>query len=165
MKEFKFAIGDWSGDGHEKTDNVHFKSNKTADEIRKAYWDSCIHTSIAFHNQDLTTFDAYNRMSKDIPVEKIKFRLLHNYEDTLIPAAAMKILYANGLSNKLFEDGPNEGGDQYIMNAEELSELLLWFISISLDDFEYKVIKDEVESINGFWNKNLNVGFGYGLYY
>jgi len=170
MKEFKFVIGDWSEDGHSRKDYVHFKSNKTGDEIREAYWLSCFRSGIAFHHSDLGNYDGYNKFSKDYAntngnINAIKHRLLCDYEDNIISVHSMKHLHTFGLKDDIFENLPNENGDQPLANSEELSKLLLWFISESLEDFEYKLIDDQVECINGFWDKGLNVQFGYGLYY
>ena len=40
------------------------------------------------------------------------------------------------------------------------------FIGLSMpQDWKYEhYIDDEIEPINGWWNKDLNVQFGYGLY-
>ena len=165
MKEFKFVIGDWSDDGHGKYNYVHFRSNKTADEIRQAYWQACCDTQVAFHHSDLTTMDTYNNMSKDMEVSRIKWRILCNYEDSILPVEVMRRFKTNGIDEDMFEEMSEADGSQRIVDAEELGKLLLWFISLPQEDFEYEIIRDEIESINGFWDKSLNVGFGYGLYY
>ncbi|RLA62859.1 MAG: hypothetical protein DRQ78_07505 [Epsilonproteobacteria bacterium] len=165
MKEFKFAIGDWSGDGHEKSDYVRFKSNKTADEIRRAYWEACCDTQVAFHHSDLVDYGNYNNMSKDVEVSRIKWRVLHGYEDNRLPAEVVERFEANGIRSDFFQEPLNEDGSQSISNAEELAKLLLWFISLPQEEFEYELISDQTECINGFWDKSLNVGFGYGLYF
>ena len=39
------------------------------------------------------------------------------------------------------------------------------FIALSMpEDFTYKLIEQEYEYINGYWNDELNHQFGYGLF-
>ena len=46
-----------------------------------------------------------------------------------------------------------------------LFALIMDFIGLSMpQDWSYKPVKDDFEAINGWWNGNLNVQFGYGLY-
>lgn len=40
------------------------------------------------------------------------------------------------------------------------------FIALSMpEDFTYKLTESEIEPINGDWNGELNVQFGYGLFF
>lgn len=169
MEKFKFVIGDWSDDGHGKKDYVYFKSNKSANEIREAYWKSCFISGVAFHHSDYGNMSRYNHMTKDYAnkdgyIEAIKHRVLCDHDDNIISAVAMKSLRNFGLTENIFQDCSNEDGSHSIVNAEDLATLLLWFIGKSIDNFQYSIIQDKVECINGFWSSDLNTGFGYGLY-
>jgi len=165
MKELKISIGDWLDDGHGKVDFIHFKTNKSIEEIQEAYWSSCIKTGVAFHHEDYPDMSSYNNMSKNLELDKIKYRILTEYQNWNISLKVLEIFKLHGLnSDEMFEDYEHNEGDQPVYCPHELSKLILWFISLSLDDFEYKIIEDTVKSINGFWDKNLNVQFGYGIY-
>ena len=54
-----------------------------------------------------------------------------------------------------------DDGDSGVNGPEGLATLIMWFISLSLDNFEYEKVED-VPSINGWWGK-LNHSFGYGI--
>jgi hypothetical protein len=55
------------------------------------------------------------------------------------------------------------------MNYDDLfTEIWIWFVKLSLPEntiLEKADVKDKIPVINGYWNKNLNVQFGYGLYH
>ena len=53
--------------------------------------------------------------------------------------------------------------ERYELYKDHFLELLMWFIALSLE-FEWKIINDEIPNFNGWWDKNLNIGLGYGLY-
>ena len=46
------VLGDWSDDGHGKTEKICLEFNKTVEEIQQAYKDSCKLTGINFHSAD-----------------------------------------------------------------------------------------------------------------
>ena len=56
----------------------------------------------------------------------------------------------------------------YFNNPEDFAELILEFIKLSLPDLAYKQVgymkREKVPFLNGYWNKSLNVQFGYGLF-
>lgn len=145
------TIGDWSGDGHSKYNKVLIKCNKTVDEIRQAYKDSVKLTGIAF---DHRTPDA-------------RIRLFTKYEDCIISYENIKILKSHGcLTDEIintFEDGVDEYGTLQIV-PDDFPRLFFSFIMLSIPDLIWSKIYDDIPSINGFYNKDLNVQFGYGLY-
>lgn len=57
-------------------------------------------------------------------------------------------------------------GRYYIEDREECACLIMNFIALSMPNgFAYKIVKEDYPCINGYWNRNLNVQFGYGLFY
>lgn len=174
------VIGDWSDDGHCQSTNFGIRANKSIAEIQTAYKASCKLTGLSFnHNDDFTGRDYDWRTAKLFYVateyeeafisdttydelEKLKCPLLdrfikQNYED--------------------YQDGPILR-EVYMFDNEDpfkhFIELWWWFVTLSLPSLEYTMALDFVSSdpvmshnlepINGFWNDNLNVQFGYGLY-
>lgn len=165
MNKYKLQIGDWSEDGHSKHDDVIFTTNKTALEIRQAYWDSCINTGVAFHHSDMQTMDAYNGISKDLDCSKIKHRILCEYGESYINKNVVDIFTGYGMSqDDIFEDYSDDEGNLSVFDQNTFSKLIFWFISLSLEGFEYSIVEDGLEVINGDWDKDLNVQFGYGIY-
>ena len=46
------VLGDWSDDGHGKTDKILLESNKPVEEVQEAYRNSCKLMKIDFHDHD-----------------------------------------------------------------------------------------------------------------
>jgi hypothetical protein len=165
MYKVKLTIGDWSGDGHEHYEEFVYNSNKTAEEIRQGYKDSCKLTGISFnHNEDYTGLDLKNRTDRHIATE---------YENPIVSELAVDILFKKFNIDfcKIF--GLTEEEiliECEIQDAEQFINLLVDFIKLSLTDlvleeasFKKSELKN-IEPINGWWNKSLNCQFGYGLY-
>lgn len=161
--KFKVVIGDWSDDGHGKSDKFVFKGNYPVETLRQAYKDSCKLTGVQFnHNQDYTGIE----IDKNLPYqmrwgEEDKRRVCTEYGNNFIDMFAYNILKEFGLDV--------EGCDEEI-DIERFVEILLSFIKLSLPDFQYEEAPykrselKEIPPLNGYWNKDLNVQFGYGLY-
>jgi len=145
------VLGDWSDDGHGKSDKILMEVNKTVKEVQEAYKASCALTGLSFnHNEDYTN----GKLQKTR-----KHRICTEYEDSEISSETLEILEELGcpIIEDLKED-PFIGTGTFIT-------LWFWFVSLSLPDLEYKRVEDKVPVINGYWDENLNVQFGYGLYY
>jgi hypothetical protein len=59
------------------------------------------------------------------------------------------------------DDYLEEGDDGYYI--EDFEGLWWAFVKLSLPDVTYKLQKDEIPNINGYWGE-LNCQFGYGLF-
>lgn len=138
-------IGDWSGDGHNKNVSVLINCNKSASEIRQAYKDSCKLTGISFnHNEDYTGVLKGQYGSP--------FQICTEYEEYKVSNEAIEKLSSFGI--EVLEEG--------YMNVNSFVDLWFDFVKLSLPTLQWE--KFEVENINGFWNKELNCQFGYGLF-
>jgi len=156
----KLTIGDWSQDGHNQYDEFVYESNKTVQEIRQAYKDSCKLTGLQFNiNEDYTGLN----LTWQHP-EYNKRHICTEYEDSSVSDLAKEILKNHGI--KLWE----EGEEDYIESVEEFIDILIQFIKLSLPDLELKEAsfkKSElknIDPINSWWNDELNHQFGYGLF-
>lgn len=158
----QITIGDWSDDGHEKSENFVFISNKTTEELQKAYLASC--------NKTGYTFDTNVKLTGGVAPKE---RLLNAYEDRFLSPEAIDDLITFGLPNPRDKD---EMGAEHHMFEDEYDDLhgqvffpegcfhlVMWFISVSLPDLEYKMKKSDIEQVNGYWG-NLNQSFGYGCF-
>lgn len=146
------VLGDWSNDGHGKSDKILLESNLPVDVVQKAYKDSCKMTGVSFNHdggdENFTGIKRDYQDSKD-------FNICTEYEDCLIPMKALEILKQHGWNKN------NE--DNYI-GEKDFIKLWIWFVQIANPAIRLKVVKDDIPVINGYWNKELNVQFGYGLY-
>ena len=156
------VLGDWSDDGHGKYDKVLVESNKSVKEIQNAYKASCKLTGVSFnHNEDFTE-------RKRDWMEARKYQIATEYGQGFdVSDEAKQALRDAGFDvEKHFAYGMDEDGDQIAEN--NIIFLYLWteFVKLSLPDLIInKITKDNsIPVINGYWNDNLNVQFGYGLY-
>lgn len=167
MNKMYLVLGDWSGDGHGKYDKVLVESNKTVKEIQEAYKASCKLTGVSFNiNEDFTG-------RKRDWMEARKYQIATRYEQGLdasrdVSDEAKQALRDAGFDvEKHFAYGMDEDNDQ--IEDNDVIFLYLWteFVKLSLPDLIINKIPedDNIPVINGYWDKNLNVQFGYGLYY
>ncbi len=153
MEKMYLNVGDWSQDGHNQYKQVLVTVNKTVDEIRQAYKDSCKLTGISFnHNEDYTGL----KLGYDSP-----FRIATEYENSVISSEAMEVLSKFGITFEM-DEGENE---YYIGGVDEFTRIWFQFVTLSLPDLVWSSdAKPAYPSINGFWNDGLNCQFGYGLF-
>ena len=141
--KFKIEIGDPSKDGHNQSENRIINSNKTIEEVREAYDKSCLLTGLVFTS------------NKDIIVNNEKLNWQNNeysdrsicteYESYDTSELAQAILEEYGIENPVID------GD-----IDSLVDIFLEFIKLSLPDFEYNIIQDDIPS--------LGLTIGYGLF-
>jgi hypothetical protein len=163
MNKMYLVLGDWSNDGHGKYDKVLVESNKTVREIQDAYKASCKLTGVSFnHNDDFTGRTRDYR-------EAHKYHIATDYERGFdVTDEAKQALKDAGFDvEKHFAFGMDQDGEQ--IEDNDVIFLYLWteFVKLSLPDLIInKIPEDEsIPVINGYWNGNLNVQFGYGLYF
>jgi hypothetical protein len=163
MNKMYLVLGDWSDDGHGKYDKVLVESNKSVKEIQDAYKASCKLTGVSFnHNEDFT------ERERDYK-EKQKYHIATGYEQGFdVSDEAKQALRDAGFDvEKHFAYGMDEDGDQDYDNDDVFLYLWTEFVKLSLPDLIINKIPENnsIPVINGFWDKNLNVQFGYGLFY
>lgn len=154
----RLTIGDWSKDGHSISEDFIYKSNKSVEEIRQAYKNSCKLTELSFnHDEDYTGLNLKYGTDRQIATE---------YQSSTISELALEILKKYEIELKS-EDGSEE---YFIDGVDEFVDILIKFIKLSLPDLKleeasYKKseLKD-IPAINGWGNKELNCQFGYGLF-
>lgn len=153
MNKMKLVLGDWSKDGHNQHETIMVETNKTVEEIQQGYKDSCKLTTVSFnHNEDYTGVGRHYSISDD-------YEIATNYEERQIPDKAKEILEKYNGFDEIYEFYSEEASE------DNFTKLWFWFVSLSIPDLVWNKIEDDAPVINGFWNKNLNVQFGYGLYW
>ena len=162
------VLGDWSDDGHGKYDKVLLESNLGVRDIQNAYKASCKLTGVEFnHNDDYTDLNRNHRDRED-------YQICVEYENNTLSDTAFTVLSKFGLTKKMLAewdtDDMNDGEDdeEYAFSQDSYIKLWIWFVKLSLPKntvLRELSEKDSIPVINGYWNKNLNVQFGYGLYH
>lgn len=154
---FQFPIGDWSKDGHNRSKNFYFKSNKKITDIRKAYKKSCKKLGIQFNDTD---WDQNYTSVRDLSKER---RIWTNFGSNEISQEAIKILINAGIDVKKINPKPK-------WNPKLATILVLEFIKLSMPSLKYKPVelnpaqKKDLPCLNGYWQSSLNVHIGYGLF-
>lgn len=172
MNKMYLVLGDWSDDGHGKYEKVLLESNLSVTDIQNAYKASCKLTGVSFnHNEDFTE-------TGRVFEEADKYRIACEYNNGMLSKFVFDILAKHGLTKKMlkewdsenetFEDGEDEENEEgFWLYPELYVKLWIWFVKLSLPrcaTINVVDVKDDTPVINGYWNDNLNVGFGYGLY-
>lgn len=129
-------VGDWSHDGHEKTETVSIKINITPGELREAYE----------RGRDQVGFDLTSDVAND-------------YEDRKLSNVRMKALVAKGYDERSVErdEYNNESDDyagDYVLSHDSFVDVWLFIAKLGNPDLTY-------ETLN---SASINVG-GYGLFY
>lgn len=151
MNKMNLVLGDWSDDGHGKTTNVTVEVNKTVVEVQEAYKASCKLTGISFnHNVD------YTEKKRDWKEAK-KYMVCTKYEENTLTNEVKEVLKRFNCPEDIIENFDEECFENFV-------KLWFWFVKLSLPDLVYTEIKNDIPTINGYWNENLNVAFGYGLF-
>ena len=130
------CVGDWSGDGHEKTETISIESNLTAKEINAAY---------------------------KIGAKKIKFditkKISVHHDDSTISRKQYNLLIKAGYKWQIqeFDEDPEKSKEDRINIGEPHHFACMWLFIAKLGnpDFEYNYVNSHAEVIN--------IG-GYGLF-
>lgn len=169
MKKYQMYlnVGDWSGDGHEKHDRILVESNLPVAEVQQAYKDSCKLTGVQLNgNEDYTGIKRDWMTAREV-------QLLTEYEESKITPKQFEVLQKHGLKSEMIakwngEDDAEETaeGGYYIYGVDAYVKFWIWFTSLSNKKLKITEIPDDknIPNINGYWDKNLNAGFGYGIY-
>ena len=146
------VTGDWSGDGHEKSDRNTFNVNHTLIEVQEAYKASCRLTGVSFNN-DQDDFTGVERDRED----RKNYQIGTEYGDTRMSEQAYEIL-------KEHIPGLDEFLNIYdeVRYIDDFDEIWWRFVKISLPDLVYTEYKTFIPDIN--IGGELNTQFGYGFY-
>lgn len=155
MHKMYIVLGDWSCDGHEKSDTVLIETNVTVEELRAAYLQSVATTGFDFSEELASDYEdgsapIYRLRELGCPSSILDQLIENNYGCSLQEAIA-----ANYIEDFQEPEGTFTH-DTYIAT-------LMWFISLSLPDLHWTSIDDTIPKFNGWWGP-LNISLGYGLY-
>lgn len=135
------VLGDWSDDGHGKTDVVVIATNLDSDQFMEAYKKAS--KKLGFHFMDDVAAD---------------------YEDRSLPTEYLQKLIDNGMELKEVFDSyemkeakaalKDPTAEKVSLWAESYTAILLFIVKLGNPEFEYKFVED---------GSRINVG-GYGLF-
>lgn len=117
------VIGDWSDDGHGKTDSVFIESNLTALQIEEAY------SQFFTNNLELALY-------KDF---------CEDYDDVRLPEKLATFLLEAGLIMQGYIDTEN-----FIVNQDEYVQIYLFIVKLARPDFKYSLIEIPKCNIGGY---------------
>lgn len=159
---YKLALGDWSEDGHGISKDILVDCNcNNVVDIQNAYKESCKKLGIQFDDD------------KDYSEKGYKYHDPHliwtDYQDNDMSAIAYDILNKAGCFDGIDIEEDDDG--RYHIESikgcvlEEHAKVIMNFIALSMpENFSYQIVKEDYPYINGHWDGNLNIGFGYGLF-
>lgn len=120
------VVGDWSGDGHEKTEKISVVCSHSSKELEEAYNKGTEKLGFNF--------------TQTVAVE---------YEDNKLYAKEIKLLRANGIDME-FEDGEDENGNVCLM-VDDFWNLYLAICKLGNPKIEYKEGKQKQKiNIGGY---------------
>ncbi len=146
--KYSIVVGDWSCDGHEKSDKFIFDCTHSKADIIKSYKQAVNKSGVALHS------------------DKDKIEILGEYEDNIINNEAIGFLEGIGCKFEWRDNEFEVNGEERELycGPDDVFHLFLEMVSTQLEGFKYKRIDEEIESINGFWDKKFNESIGYGVY-
>lgn len=151
---YKVEIGDFSGDGHQISKDFCVLCSHPASEMRTAYMETCKKLKVQMSHSSFA-FDY------EFP------QLLSDYQDNMLTSDYLKLFHEHGFDFRLMEEMEDDFDESYleydmIPDPKGLFHLFMWFISYSLEGFEYELF--EMESINISHDNGFVHSIGYGLF-
>ena len=155
MNRMYLVLGDWSDDGHGKTEKKLYGVNKTVLEVQEAYKASCRLTGFSFNlGEDHT--GVTGRSYEESAAHQIAVR----YKQDTLSKEVYLMFKEHGYDFSNWDVSDLE----YIYIEENFEDLWWFFVKLSLLDVEYTPVEDTIPNINGYWDSNLNEQFAYGMY-
>lgn len=138
MYQFWMTIGDWSGDGHGKSEDFLISSSVPVEQVREAH----------FRIKDVTGIDIENICSR--------------YGEDEVDAETVEILKRMGF---LFENRSGMGDGT--LSVEEMAKLWLFLLQKANDELELALIENDTPYLHFFGDdqQGRHIGsVGYGLF-
>jgi hypothetical protein len=127
MYTINLVIGDWSHDGHGKSDHFTIESNLTTKEMNQAYKSGSI----------ILGFDFVKTVARD-------------YEDNMLRGEAYDTMVEHGILEGISFDDHNEEEGYASLWTEDYAEIYLRIVALGSDSFGYKKINGANLNIGGY---------------
>lgn len=151
---FRLVFGDWSDDGHKQSEEFVIQSNRTVAECQEAYRASCKLTGFQLHGSGDDNFTGLEYTYEN----EEDYELCNNYEKAR-PSQRIIDIMTEHKYPKAGQLSTEEG-----IYIDELKDILLWFIGLSLPGFEWKIVPPtKIPTFNGYFGP-LNISIGYACY-
>jgi hypothetical protein len=125
--KIKIVAGDWSDDGHGKTESVNIETDSSADEVEIAYKKG---------------------------VKKTKFdirKFCDSFDDNIVPSKKVKSLFEHGFTEEgLYLDPLDPSEDSYCVGADSYIAIYLALCKIGGLDFTVDETKTNEVRIGGY---------------
>lgn len=138
------VIGDWSKDGHNQSDNFSFECTHDETEVKTAYLAAVKACKVSLHHE-----------AKGAVV------VCERYQDNLIKPEQLSNLKELGVNFSGFEGSTKDGG--MYCGPQNIAKIFMEMVKSQIDGFKYNAV-EQPKPINGWWSKDFNYGFGYGVY-
>ena len=119
------VMGDWSGDGHSKTETVTILSNIDKRALEKAYKAGAKKTGVDFENE-----------------------VAEEYEDNTISAEVVEKLAKHGFKIEDYSEDEDPSDGTYGLWTDGYSLAWLFVAQVGNPNFKYEVITDDSPNIN-----------------
>lgn len=156
---YSLPIGDWSDDGHGKTQIFNVHTNVPKDQMVKSYRATVEKTGIAFDSDlkpGLTTI--LSEYEESFISTEILFKL------RLAGVEIEKIDFEDEFPKDFLERAKNNDAtdidEEYYFAEKETAVLFMEFCKASLPELEYEFVKHDY--LFGFY-EDLNITVGYGV--
>jgi hypothetical protein len=151
MPKIKFSIGDWSDDGHGKSETFLVKSNVPLIDLQEAYFEAC--------NKLGVRLDGDKKIKWEPPCS--------DYEDSVFPMEIYKHLKEQGVKMPEPEDTYDEDDKGVYFNPDQWVDIILSFIMWQNKKIKLTRMDDDVQTFHfyGIDKQNRHIGhIGYGLF-
>ena len=130
MTIVNLVVGDWSADGHGKTDTFSIKTTFSVADVELAY------------------LQGAQKLGHDI-----RKSCCQNYEDSCIPIDIMNSLFEHGFDKNSLErssDFEEEEYDGFPINQEDWVKIFLFTCKLGDPNFKYSYVKGCTLNIGGY---------------
>jgi hypothetical protein len=144
------VIGDWSDDGHSDKQFIAFRCTHDEKAVQKAYLAACKKGNVALHEDHKSGAEHV---------------IACDYEDSKLRPDARKALKDLGVDLSLLGGNPDDADDAgTYLGPQDIVVLFAEMVKTQIDGFNYKLPENtRLPTLNGFWKKDFNLQFGYGV--
>lgn len=154
------AIGDWSCDGHGRSDMISFNCSHDESAVKTAYAKAVQQSGVSLHEHHRNSIKGDRFPPKFIPKWN---NVCGDCDDAKISDKVKTALEEMGVDFKKVspEEEPDEDG--LMLYPESVAILFFEMVKTQITDFVYSKC-DRNKTLNGYWSEDFNVNFGYGCY-
>lgn len=127
MYRINFVLGDWSNDGHGRTETYHYSSNYSGEEIESAYYRAVLKTGI-----------------------DIKKSVAVKYDGPFLYTTEYDVLRELGYNmGDWAEEDILRKGKVYIEENTDMVDMYMTLVKTELPDIVYELANDDAHTIRG----------------